>query len=628
MKIINQIKEAWKKLRRLPTAERFALAPVWIQLVAIFISSAAIIFLMSPFLGNLANSYKIFTDPAYFADVVGPVQVVAGLIQVLLGMMLFSFIISVLSAALVKYIESIRSGSLAFRRGGHMIFVNYNVKLPLILDQLDIRAKDRGVTEEIVLLFSDIGTVANFRDQIDSKRWKNLDIFIRQGDLMNFKTFERISVFEALSLVILLPDGTPNHFLADNINLKVLTTLVNNQQYRQHLEERRASKKPIKCSIELSNNADSRVIAQRMSQSLFTVITPGDVIGSILARGKVDIVYYKVFFEVMAFDGSTIHFVNPQVFGVELVGKSFEELYFGFEGGTLLGYSGINQAGEYRMRLCPFGQDLTSSDWLLFLTTKVNRIVFRPSDDSFKLEKLDVIIPPTESVAKQICVIGNHNPLGNIDDFIDVQSMRALEEAHFVFDNLEEYFTDKFLQRLKSSNFENIVVNLDDETGFRLTMWLVSKEGTSDEFLKKLVTILGDPVTENLLSHYHLKFNTVLSHKLSARYIAQISFQKNLDRLFEELAFPAGVEFNLLEIGKHIPLGLVKDRKGLTRLLAGQQLIYLGIVDEDKNVYFESSNFAAAKQILVLSQGGSENPGLAQNTIQESVVTEQKSTEK
>jgi hypothetical protein len=605
LKIFNQVKSAWKKFRRLPTAERFALAPVSAQLIAIFITSAAIILLMSPFL-TLRKSYMIFADPAYYADAVGPLQLAVGLLQVLLGLVLFSFIISVLSAALVKYIENIKSGSLPFKRSGHMIFVNYNVKLPLILDQLDIRAKDRGVTEEIVLLFSEIDTVSHFRNQMDLKRWKNLDIFIRQGDLMSFKTFERMSVFEALSLVVLLPDDLESSFLADNVNLKILTTLVSNQQYRRHLEERRVSRKPVKCSIELSNNADSRTIAQEMSRSLFTVITPGDVIGSILARGKVDIVYYKIFFEVMAFDGSTIHFVNPQVFGSDLVGRDFEDLYFGFAGGTLLGYSGINEAGEYRMRLCPFGQKLTSSDWLLFLTTKVNGIVFSPMSSSVLLEKLDSIIPPIESVAKQICVIGDHNPLGNIDDFIDVQSMRALAEAHFVFANHEEYFRDEFLAKLKSSDFENIVINLDDELGFRLTMWLVSKEGSNIDFLKKLVTILGDPVTENLLSHFHFKFNTVLSHKLSARYIAQISFQKNLDRLFEEMAFPEGVEFNLLEIGKHIPESLVRDSRELTKLLAAHHLIYMGIVDADKNIHLEAKDLTGAKQIIVLSHGQSE----------------------
>ena len=150
MKILDQIKGAWEKLRRLPTAERFALAPVWVQLVAIFITSAVLIFMMAPFL-SLRLAYMIFADPAYYSEAKGPLQLVVGLLQVLLGMVLFSFIISVLSAALVKYIENIRSGSLGFVRSGHMIFVNYNVKLPLILDQLDIRAKARGATEEIVL---------------------------------------------------------------------------------------------------------------------------------------------------------------------------------------------------------------------------------------------------------------------------------------------------------------------------------------------------------------------------------------------------------------------------------------------------------------------------------------------
>lgn len=608
MKLLSQLRIALNKLRRIPSAERFALAPVWAQLVAIFIASAGVVFFLTPFLGDLPTSYKIFADPANYANVEGPVQLVVGLLQVLLGLVLFSFIISVLSAALVNYIESIKSGSLPFKRSGHIIFVNYNIKLPLILDQLDIKARDKAVMEEVVLLFSEPETVTNFRKQFLPERWSNLDIFIRQGDLMNFQTFERLSIFDAFSLVILLPDTVQNHFLADNHNLKILTTLINQPRFKQHLEAKTASMKPMKCSLELSNNPDCRTIAQEMSQSLFTVITPGDVIGSILARAKVDLVYYNIFFEVMAFDGSTIHFVNPTAFDTPLVGKSFEELYFKFEGGILLGYSGINANGGYQMRLCPFSEKLTDRDWLLFLTTNVKRVGFRPSAAVPALEKLDSIIPPIETVSKRICVIGDKNPLGNISDFIDVKSMKDLSEAHFVFPNTEDYFREDFLHRISSGSFENIIVNLDDEVGFRLTMWLVSRGDEGGDFLHKLVTILGDPVTENLLSNHKVKFKTVLSHKLAARYIAQISFQKNLDRLFGELAFPAGVEFNILEIDKHIPKELVKSGHELKRLLAAHQMVYLGIVDSDKNVFFEAEDFSVANQILVLSQGQIDLP--------------------
>jgi hypothetical protein len=602
LNIFKRVKSSWKKLRRIPSAERFALAPVGVQLVAIFITSAAIIFLLSPILGDLATSYRIFADPANYANVQGPVQVVVGLIQVLLGLVLFSFIISVLSAALVKYIESIKSGSLAFKGKGHIIIVNYNVKLPLILDQLDIRARDKGVIEDVVLLFSDTGTVEKFYQLKDIERWKHLEVFIRQGDLMSFQTFARLSIFDALSLVILLPDSFEDHFLTDNFNLKILTALMNEVPFKSHLISKETSRKPIKCTIELSSNTDCQRIAHQLSKKLFTVVTPGDVIASMLARAKVDLVYYKIFFEVMAFDGATIHFVDPKHFKIPLEGKSFETLYFGFKGGILLGYSRVDAFGKYQMDLCPFGAILSSNDWLLFLTSNVNRIHFKKDTFSLPVE-VKGIIPSNEIVNKQICIIGDKYPLGNIDDFIDVQSMKALNEAHFVFANEEDYFKDEFILSLKHKEFQNIIINMEDELGFRLTTLLVSRNEKEDHFLKKLVTILGDPTIEKLLSHHTLGFQTMLSHKLSARYIAQITFQKNLDILFEELAFAEGAEFNLLEIGKNIPREILTNAEELKKALAAYQMIYIGIADNDNNVFFEANEFSKAKQILVLSHG-------------------------
>ena len=160
-----------------------------------------------------------------------------------------------------------------------------------------------------------------------------------------------------------------------------------------------------------------------------------------------------------------------------------------------------------------------------------------------------------------------------------------------------------FLQGLHEVDYDNIIINLDDEQGFRLTMLLVSKNRNDKSFMTKIVTILGDPVTEQLLNTNVLKSNTVLSHKLAARYIAQISFQKNLDRLFTELAFAEGAEFNLLEVGKHIPADLLVDLSELKKMLAAHKMVYIGTVDNEKNVFLEASTFSDTKQILVLSFG-------------------------
>jgi hypothetical protein len=610
LSIVDKFKFFRRNISRVLTQERFALAPIWVQLIAIFIVSAILIIGLSPFLGSLANSYKIFADPAYYADANGPMELIVGLIQVMVGMILFSFIISVLSAALVNLIQNIKSGSLPYRKKGHILFVNYNIKLPLILDQFNIRAKDKGIIEDVVMLFPEPETVTFFRSRYDKDRWENLEIFIRQGEVMSFHTFERLSVFHAMAVVILLPDNKEDDFIADNFNLKILTTLTNDQAFFRHLSEKQASAKPVKCSIELSNHSDARKIALELTSykagSLFTVITPGDVIGSILARAKVDIVYYKVFFEVLAFDGSTIHFVDPKQFGSRqnLVGMSFEQLLFSFKGGTLMGYSRSNDAGLFQINLCPFKEEFTSKDWLIFLTPNVRELKYIPQNYNPKeVTKHPDIIPPNEEANKRICVVGSARTLENIDDFIDLNSLVSMHESHKVFDSPSEYFSNSFLEYLHDGDFDNIIINLDDELGFRLTMLLVSANKDNPVFLTKIMTILGDPITERLLNTNVLKSNTVLSHKLSARYIAQLSFQKNLDRLFQELAFTEGSEFNLLEVERHIPSELLTDVQTVRKMLAAHEMVYLGTVDEEKNVNLEATDFVGTKQILVLSFG-------------------------
>ena len=603
-----------RKLSRILSREKFALAPVLVQLIAIFIASAFVIVLLAPLIGDLSTSYRLFADPASYANAVGPVQLVVGLIQVLIGLVLFSFIISVLSAALTTLIDNIKSGSLPYLKRGHVLIVNYNVKLPLILDQLNIRAKDKGAFEDVVLLFSESKLVSYFRTTYNKERWPNLEVFVRQGDVLNFKTFKRLSVSNALGIVLLLPDHIKDDFESDNFNLKILTTLSNNQSFFQHLSERQVSKSPLKCSIELSNNPDSSRIARELtstpSGSFFTVITPGDVIGSILSRAKVDVVYYKVFFEILSFDGSTIHFVNPKNFSTsgKLTGLLFEELLLNFKGGTLLGYSGVTHEGRFQINLSPFEQVLQETDWLLFLTSNVKEIKYVPVNKDPMIFAKDAIVVPNEVASKNICVIGDAWPLGNIDDFIDLPSLAALKEAFYVFDDPMDYFKPEFLKKLHEGNFDNIIINLDDEHGFRLTMLLISTNQNNQAFLAKIVSILNDPVTEQLLGRKVLRSNTVLSHKLSARYIAQISFQKNLDLLFSELAFAEGVEFQLLEVGKHIQPEMLTTSLEVRRLLAAFKMVYVGTVDSEKNIDLEANSFEGVKQILVIIHQNILNP--------------------
>lgn len=598
----------FRKIFRVFTLDGFALSSVWVQLIAIFMVSSLIIFGMSLVLGDLAMSYKLFADPSSYASSETNNELVFGLIQVLFGLVLFSFIISVLSAALVELIERIKSGTLAYNKKGHILFVNYNIKLPMILDEFDIKSSQSKKTQNVVLLFPDSETVANFRAELDKNRWPNLDIFLRQGDLLSFHTYLRQGIFKALGLVILLPDHFESPLESDNFNLKILTLLMSNPKFFGHLEDKQQMKKPMKCLVELSVNTESRNIAKNLTSNvtgnLFAVTTPGDVIGSVMSRAMVDIVYYKIFFETLSFSGPTIHFVDPNQIkkAGNLVGKSFQELLLSFSGASLIGFSGVSN-GKFYIQLCPFESILEKGEWLIILAENINALTFKTSQTDLSNSQNHLVKSPGEYDSRKICVIGDQWPLGNIEDFIDEKSLASLSKSHFIFENENEYFNQDFQKGLFEEKYDNIVINLSDELGFRLSLILSQQTQNREHLQTKFITVLGDPTTEQLLNSYSSEINTVLSHKLAARYIAQLAFQKNLEGLFTELAFAEGSEFNLLEIGTHIAPELLQNADQLKALLAGNNLVYIGMIDEDKNINLSAHDFKNAKQILVLSKG-------------------------
>ncbi|GAB2609079.1 hypothetical protein GCM10026987_03660 [Belliella aquatica] len=563
---------------------------------------------MSFVLGDLAMSYRLFADPSSYAYIETDNQLIFGLFQVLFGLVLFSFIISVLSAALVELIEKIKSGTLAYNKKGHILFVNYNIKLPMILDEFDIKSSQTKKTQNVVLLFPDSETVANFRAELDKDRWPNLDIFLRQGDLLSFHTYLRQGIFKALGLVILHSDQFKSPLESDNFNLKLLTLLVSNLKFLKHLQDRQRQKQPMKCLVELSVNPESKVIAQNLtsneSGNLFAVTTPGDVIGSVMSRAMVDIVYYKIFFETLSFAGPTIHFVDPKQIknAGDLVGKSFQELLLSFSGASLIGFSGVEN-GKFHIQLCPFESKLKQGEWLIILAENIKALKFKSVQIDLSNTPIHTLKSPEEYDSRKICVIGEQWPLGNIEEFIDEKSITSLSKSHFIFENEKEYFQKEFHKTLFEEKYDNIVINLSDELGFRLSLILSQLMQNREKLQTKFITVLGDPTTEQLLNAYSSEINTVLSHKLAARYIAQLAFQKNLEGLFTELAFAEGSEFNLLEVGTHIPSEVLQNADQLKALLSQNSLIYVGMVDKEKNINLYTSNFKNAKEILVLSRG-------------------------
>lgn len=595
-----------RRTLRMLTPDGFALAPLWVQLAAIFVSSALVISLSGLFIGSLSQSYRLFTDPSSYADAAGSRQLFFGFFQVSFGLILFSFIISVLSSALEQLIERIRGGTRPYRKGGHLLIINHNAKLSLVLDEINERYAELDQSVDVVVLLGNRAEVEQFCEDLKLDRWLFLHLFVRQGDLLAFETYQRLSIFSASGVVLLATDNADDAFATDNLNLKILTTLTNDSAYWQHLVRHQELKQPIKCAVELSSEVRSREIAQSLTASgrdtLFSVTTPGDVIGRVLSRSIIDIVYYKIYLEIFSFYGHAVYFVDPQHFATQGLapGMRFETLSRSFTQGMLVGFSRLDDGVE--IRLAPVGQVLEPGDWLIIIARSRTAIAFDGMTSS-QAVNATAIIPPSEIRRRRLCVIGAARPFESLPAFLHEDSRAGLKDAHFVFEEVEQYFDPAFVARLQGGDYDNLIINLDDEAGFRFTLFVLAQFPPGDPFLEKIITVLTDPVIEGLLNH-HAKFrNTILSNKLAAKYITQLSFQKNLEKLYDELSSPEGAEFNLLDVDVHIPRELLTTKQGVKDLLLARGLVYVGTVDQQQEVHFDADDFVETRQLVVISQG-------------------------
>jgi hypothetical protein len=591
-------------LLRLLTPDGFALAPLWTQLVLIFGVSALLILGFAPLIGSLSLSYALFADLSSYSTAEGPRQLIFGFFQLVCGLILVSLIISVLTAALEELIERIRGGTRPYHKKDHILIVNRNAKLPFILEEMNTKYADLHRVLDVVILLASREQVEELWQELELAHWPFLNIYVRQGELLDFAAYEKVSILSALGLLVLADDAQTSPYLADSRNLKILCTLANETAFWTHLQARHAEKNPVKCAVELFDTVKSRPIAESLAslgtENLFCVVTAGDVVTSVLSRTIIDFAYYGMHLQLFSFENHTVYFVNPKRFapaGLRF-GLRFEELCPRFTQGILIGYSCATPAG-LEVLLSPMGRALQTGEWLLFIAQSERAIGYEDAPLP-PMPLPGAVAIPSEIRHCRLCLIGAEHTFDRLGDFLDEPSREWLRRHQFVFEKPEEYFTAEFIQRVRTGGFDKIIVNLDDDAAFRFCLFIRQMFGEDDSFVRNIITVLQDPVTQSMLDARGKNRTTILSDKLAAKYTAQLTFQKNLEKVYQELTSRDHAQIKLLDIDKDIPRGRLTSKSAVKQLLLAHGLVYLGVVNAQKETHFDADDFTQAAQIAVI----------------------------
>lgn len=234
------------------------------------------------------------------------------------GVFIISGLIGVLTSGLEEKMDELRKGRSRVIESNHTVILGWSPQIFSILSEL-ILANENQKNPRIVILgdHDKVEMEDEIRDKIgDTKKTR---IICRTGNPIDLADLEIVSPHSSRSIILLAPEGEE----ADSHTIKTILALTNNPN-------RRAEPYHIVAEIRNPKNMEAaRLVGKNEAQ----IILAGDLISRITAQTCRQSGLSVVYTELLDFGGDEIYFHEEP----SLVGKSFGEAIFAFEASTLIG---------------------------------------------------------------------------------------------------------------------------------------------------------------------------------------------------------------------------------------------------------------------------------------------------
>ena len=570
--------------------EQFALSGVFVQLAIVILVGFIIVVVSGLIMGSVKSTYLIFIDPpALFTMEGNNFYLFFSFVLMLFGLVVGGFIISVLSSWLENTFRDIRSGHLEYIGSGHTVIVNYNKNIYIILQELDLLYENQLLNHDVVILIGDNENIQTLQFEIKKINFSNINIYVRHGDVLSWKRYLDISILSINSIIVLNDERIKDPFARDNQNLRILNLLFSQDTFKSYLAKKRQIYAPIKSVVEFTQTNHFEKIVAHITDSLFIAIAPKDVLSSILNLSMIDIYFFNAWSQLLSFAGHEFYFIEAQKY--HLVGCSYRDLLLRHKKGLLVGISRTVD-GEFKLLFNKHDETISQTDWLIVIANGKNNIFFEEKPLSY--EENHLIEQPKEILKKQSVIIGEKREIRD-NDLLDNDSIEKFNPTD------EELFADDYFEKIiyADKRPDNIIINLDDETMYRIALSL--KVFYPQEDLKPFVFLVDDALIAEQLIQSGFN-NTILSNLLFSKYIAQVSNQMSLHNVFRLLFEKNGPKLNFIEASRFSD-GLLDDLDNLKAQLVYNGMVYLGCVNKDKEIEFEATDISGAIKIIVLSNG-------------------------
>ncbi len=517
-------------------------------------------------------SLKHLFDPSFFyldQGATWPV-IVMSLAMTIAGMAIFATLIGFISSSIDARLHALRKGNSIVKERGHMLILGWSNKVAAILHLL---AQFRSDLTVVILAPRDIEDMQESL-RVEGAYAYGLRIILRSGRPSSFAELHRVAFHTAHSIIV-LAHGEEGREQA-NADIEAIKTLLLLSSYTGWGDT------PPKMVGEIVQKEQLEV-ARIAGQRKIPIVSSSQIISKVIVQCSRQAHLSNVYSEIFAFAGSEIY-VQPFL---ACTGRLFGEVLHAFDDAIPIGVSRWRTEDgvpHYEPLLNPPPDHaIRDGEWLI-LMARTERIAYQP-------HAVAAPAPPRGEGAatpirlEQVLVIGWNSNLYDIlaeydayvapgtrievvSNYDEAEATRRLAEfgtiacraIQPVFRRANTTMRGP-LEALNVGSFDCVVVLADESHGeadpdARTIMCLVLLQDLlrGAERRPQLVSEILDPRNRELIARARVN-DIIVSPQVVSMLLAQISQQKMLTSVYDELLSAGGVEIYLKPASHYVALG-------------------------------------------------------------------------
>jgi len=234
------------------------------------------------------------------------------------GIFIVSTLIGVLASGISNKLDELRKGHSFVVEKDHTLILGWSEKIFPIISELLIANENQRNPVIVILGHKD---KVEMEDEVKLRipDMKNTRIICRSGSTIDMNDLEIVNPHDSRSIIILSPEGSD----PDISVIKTILALTNNPNRR---------KEPYHIVAEISDN-HNKGVAEMIASGEVTLVHTEDLISRVIAQSCRQSGLSVVYTELLDFDGDEIYFQSEPA----LKGKSFKDAVMSYEDSAIIG---------------------------------------------------------------------------------------------------------------------------------------------------------------------------------------------------------------------------------------------------------------------------------------------------